>query len=150
MNNNFTDLLLSCSQCGSDFTYFATEQDFFAKLKAKNPEMKDPKRCPRCREERKAAKEGNGNFQSAPRFSQKSNNNNPGNFNLNASERRPVFSKPRLCFSDMDKSTSPKTNVLNQSKAGLDQHIIEDLRDEIAELRGEIAKLKQVPLKANR
>ena len=47
---SFVDKSLKCSDCGADFTFTATEQDFFAEKGYTN----EPKRCPVCRSARKA------------------------------------------------------------------------------------------------
>jgi len=45
----FSDRSLTCVDCGSTFTFTASEQEFFAGKGYTN----DPKRCPTCREERR-------------------------------------------------------------------------------------------------
>ena len=52
MNNN-QDKILTCSDCGQQFTFTASEQEFFAKKG-----FTDPSRCPDCRAARKAARSG--------------------------------------------------------------------------------------------
>ena len=57
------DKTLVCSDCGREFTFAASEQEFFAKKG-----FSDPSRCPDCRAARKASREGGGGFgASAPR-----------------------------------------------------------------------------------
>ena len=54
---SFEDKSLPCADCGSTFTFSAEEQEFFASKGYTN----DPKRCPSCRQARKANRsDGNG------------------------------------------------------------------------------------------
>ena len=46
----FKDKNLSCKDCGSDFTFTASEQEFYAEKGFKN----EPARCPKCRAAKKA------------------------------------------------------------------------------------------------
>lgn len=46
----FQDKTLECYDCGSEFTFTADEQEFFHS----KGYMNDPKRCPDCRQARKA------------------------------------------------------------------------------------------------
>ncbi len=55
--NNMQDKILSCSDCGQQFTFTASEQEFFAKKG-----FTDPSRCPDCRAARKAARSGGGDY----------------------------------------------------------------------------------------
>lgn len=59
---SFTDRELQCFDCGATFTFTAGEQEFFATKGFTN----DPKRCPDCRQARKAEQRGFG-FQSSRR-----------------------------------------------------------------------------------
>ncbi|MCL6638715.1 MAG: zinc-ribbon domain containing protein [Firmicutes bacterium] len=45
----FQDKILTCRDCGSDFTFTVSEQEFFAEKGFTN----DPGRCPQCRAARK-------------------------------------------------------------------------------------------------
>ena len=55
------DKSLQCSDCGATFTFSATEQEFFQSKGYTN----EPKRCPSCREARKAERYGSsGNYRS--------------------------------------------------------------------------------------
>ena len=45
----FQDKSIQCSDCGSNFTFTASEQEFFASKSFTN----EPKRCPSCRQVRK-------------------------------------------------------------------------------------------------
>jgi len=47
---SFQDKELQCSDCGANFTFTAGEQEFFQSKGYTN----EPKRCPSCREARKA------------------------------------------------------------------------------------------------
>jgi CxxC-x17-CxxC domain-containing protein len=47
---NYTDKSIQCSDCGSTFTFSAEEQEQYASRGYTN----EPKRCPTCRDERKA------------------------------------------------------------------------------------------------
>lgn len=49
-----SDKTLSCVECGMEFTFTAGEQEFFASKGYTN----EPKRCPTCREARKAQPRG--------------------------------------------------------------------------------------------
>jgi len=55
---SFVDKSLECSDCGTTFTFGAEEQEFFAAKGYTN----EPKRCPSCREARKAERYGNGGY----------------------------------------------------------------------------------------
>ena len=50
----FQDKSIQCSDCGTTFTFSAEEQEFFASKGYTN----EPKRCPSCREARKAERYG--------------------------------------------------------------------------------------------
>jgi CxxC-x17-CxxC domain-containing protein len=56
---NLTDKVLSCSDCGQDFTFTASEQEFFTQKGFTNPS-----RCPSCRAARKAARAGGSSYDS--------------------------------------------------------------------------------------
>ncbi len=51
-----TDKTLNCSDCGKDFTFSSSEQEFFASKGFVN----EPRRCPDCRAERKQQGGGGG------------------------------------------------------------------------------------------
>ncbi len=55
---SFEDKSLQCSDCGATFTFSAEEQEFFASKGYTN----DPKRCPLCRQSRKAERYGDGGY----------------------------------------------------------------------------------------
>jgi len=55
---SFVDKTLQCSSCGSSFTFSAEEQEFFAAKGYTN----EPKRCPLCREARRAERYGYGGY----------------------------------------------------------------------------------------
>ena len=52
---SFEDKTLTCSDCGNSFTFSAEEQEQFQSRGYTN----EPKRCPECREARKAERFGN-------------------------------------------------------------------------------------------
>ena len=52
---SYTDKSLTCQDCGQAFTFSADDQEFFA-LKG----YTEPKRCPNCRQARKAERGGGG------------------------------------------------------------------------------------------
>jgi len=52
----YTDKSLQCSDCGAGFTFSAQDQEFFAQKGYTN----EPKRCPTCRDARKAERGGGG------------------------------------------------------------------------------------------
>jgi CxxC-x17-CxxC domain-containing protein len=57
----YTDQVLTCADCGIDFVFSASEQEFFAQKGFTSA----PKRCPACRAQRRAANGGgNGGFAS--------------------------------------------------------------------------------------
>src|SRR4030042_6725842 len=53
---SFQDKTLECSDCGKTFTFSAEEQEQFKSRGYTN----EPKRCPECRQARKAERYGNG------------------------------------------------------------------------------------------
>ena len=58
---NFQDKTLTCRDCGQEFTWTASEQEFYASKGFDNA----PTRCPACRAKHKAARQGGdrgGNF----------------------------------------------------------------------------------------
>jgi CxxC-x17-CxxC domain-containing protein len=50
-----TDKVLTCSDCGQEFTFTASEQQFFA-----DRQFTEPRRCPSCRAARKASRGDSG------------------------------------------------------------------------------------------
>ena len=52
---SYEDKMLQCSDCGSNFTFSAQDQEFFAQKGYTN----QPKRCNSCRDARKAERNGN-------------------------------------------------------------------------------------------
>jgi len=64
---SFQDKSLQCSDCGATFTFSAKDQEFFQTKGFTN----EPKRCPECRQAKKAERGGFGgggsNYNSAPR-----------------------------------------------------------------------------------
>jgi CxxC-x17-CxxC domain-containing protein len=55
---SFQDKSITCSDCGTSFTFSASEQEFFASKGYTN----EPKRCPGCREARKVNRPGNNSY----------------------------------------------------------------------------------------
>lgn len=55
----YEDKTLSCADCSSDFTFTASEQEFYAEKGFAN----EPKRCPDCRAARKRNRYGGGERQ---------------------------------------------------------------------------------------
>jgi CxxC-x17-CxxC domain-containing protein len=53
---SYTDQILTCSDCGSSFTFTAGEQEFHASKGFTNP----PRRCPNCRAARRSEGGGGG------------------------------------------------------------------------------------------
>ena len=60
---SFEDKSLQCSDCGATFTFSAEEQEVFQSRGYTN----EPKRCPACREARKAERYGRGSYGSSSR-----------------------------------------------------------------------------------
>jgi len=55
---SFQDKSIQCSDCGTTFTFSADEQELFASRGYTN----DPKRCPSCRQARKADHAGSSSY----------------------------------------------------------------------------------------
>ena len=51
----YSDKNLTCADCGQEFVFTASEQDFYAQRG-----FTEPRRCPSCRASRKAARAGGG------------------------------------------------------------------------------------------
>ena len=51
----YSDKNLTCADCGQEFVFTASEQDFYAQRG-----FTEPRRCPSCRASRKAARGGDG------------------------------------------------------------------------------------------
>jgi CxxC-x17-CxxC domain-containing protein len=54
----FAEKTLQCSDCGATFTFTAEEQEFYAGRGYTN----DPKRCPACREAKRARYDNSGGY----------------------------------------------------------------------------------------
>ncbi len=52
----YNDKNLTCADCGQEFVFTASEQDFYAQRG-----FTEPRRCPSCRASRKAARNAGGN-----------------------------------------------------------------------------------------
>jgi CxxC-x17-CxxC domain-containing protein len=50
-----SDKALTCADCSSEFTFTASEQEFYAER-----QFSEPRRCPSCRATRKLARGGSG------------------------------------------------------------------------------------------
>lgn len=57
----FTEKTLECSDCGATFTFTAEEQEFHASRGYTN----EPKRCPPCREAKRAQYNSSGGYRSS-------------------------------------------------------------------------------------
>ena len=55
---SFQDKSIQCSDCGTNFTFSAEEQEFFQSKGYTN----EPKRCPSCRQARKSQRYGNSGY----------------------------------------------------------------------------------------
>ena len=53
--NTMTDRALTCADCGQEFAFTASEQQFYA-----DRQFSDPRRCPSCRAARKLSSGGSG------------------------------------------------------------------------------------------
>jgi len=60
---SFQDKSLQCADCGATFTFSAEDQEFYQSKGYTN----EPKRCPECRQARKAERYGNNSGYGAPR-----------------------------------------------------------------------------------
>jgi CxxC-x17-CxxC domain-containing protein len=54
----FQDKYLTCRDCGNEFLFSASEQEFYAEKGFEN----EPARCPACRQARKQGRSGGGGF----------------------------------------------------------------------------------------
>src|SRR3990172_1089337 len=53
-----TDKQLTCQDCGTEFTFSAEDQEFFAQKGYTN----EPRRCPTCRQARRSSRGGGGSY----------------------------------------------------------------------------------------
>jgi CxxC-x17-CxxC domain-containing protein len=60
---SFQNKSIQCADCGTTFTFSAEDQEFFRSKGYTN----DPKRCPECRQSRKAERYGSSTGYGAPR-----------------------------------------------------------------------------------
>ncbi|MDO4581230.1 MAG: zinc-ribbon domain containing protein [Bacillota bacterium] len=58
----FTDRTLTCKECGAEFAFTASEQEFYAEKGFVN----DPARCPECRSARKRQRNNRGEREMHP------------------------------------------------------------------------------------
>ena len=56
MYSTYTDKALTCADCGQEFAFTASEQQFYA-----DRQFSEPRRCPSCRAIRKASRGEGGN-----------------------------------------------------------------------------------------
>jgi CxxC-x17-CxxC domain-containing protein len=61
---NYTDRVISCSDCSQEFAFTASEQQFYA-----DRGFTEPRRCPSCRASRKAARGDSGGGYSSGGYS---------------------------------------------------------------------------------
>jgi len=61
---SFQDKALQCADCGTTFTFTAAEQEFFQSKGYTN----EPKRCPTCRQARKAERYGTSGVRTRQMF----------------------------------------------------------------------------------
>ena len=54
----YTDKQLTCVDCGTQFTFSAEDQEFFAQRGYTN----EPRRCPSCRQARRGSRGGGGSY----------------------------------------------------------------------------------------
>jgi CxxC-x17-CxxC domain-containing protein len=59
----YTDKQIECRECGAAFAFTASEQEFYASKGYTN----DPKRCPSCRQVKKAQRQGEGGYSGGTR-----------------------------------------------------------------------------------
>lgn len=59
----YSDKILTCKDCGAEFVFSASEQEFYAEKGFTN----EPGRCPECRAARKAQSRGNRGGQQSDR-----------------------------------------------------------------------------------
>ena len=55
--STYSDKILSCVDCNQEFVFAATDQQFYAEK-----EFSEPRRCPSCRQARKAARGESGGY----------------------------------------------------------------------------------------
>ena len=60
---DYKEKTLQCADCGATFSFNPEEQEFFASKGYTN----EPKRCPSCRQARKATRYGGNSYGSQPR-----------------------------------------------------------------------------------
>lgn len=63
----YTDKNLTCADCGNEFTFTASEQEFYA-----DRQFSEPRRCSSCRASRKAARSGGSGGYDSPSSSSSS------------------------------------------------------------------------------
>lgn len=61
---SYDDKQIQCKECGADFAFTASEQEFYASKGYTN----DPKRCPACRQARKSQRQSDGGYSARQMF----------------------------------------------------------------------------------
>ncbi len=89
---SFQDKTIQCSDCGTTFTFTASEQEQFASRGYTN----EPKRCPSCRQARKTQQYGN-------------NSRSYGNSQSFSSTRQMFPAKCAECGKDTEVPFEPRT-----------------------------------------
>lgn len=85
----YTDRVISCADCGQEFTFTAGEQDFYAQRGFTEP----PKRCPSCRAARKSQRNGG----SGSSYGASGGYGSSGGYGASASERPPRQMHEAVC-----------------------------------------------------
>jgi CxxC-x17-CxxC domain-containing protein len=104
----FTDRMLTCADCGNEFTFTADDQEFHAQKG-----YQDPKRCPDCRRARRGSEGsygGGGGYDRAPRQMFTATCDSCGNeaqIPFEPRQDRPVYCSD--CFSKVKPARSSST-----------------------------------------
>ena len=109
----YQDRILTCRDCGQEFTFTAGEQEFFATKGLTNA----PSRCPDCRKQRRNS--GGGSSSPRPRGEQHeaicANCGNPTTVPFIPREDRPVYCSD--CFQEQRASRPPRSNSYGGSSS---------------------------------
>jgi CxxC-x17-CxxC domain-containing protein len=97
----YQDKSIQCSDCASTFIFSAAEQETFASKGYTN----EPKRCPACREARKATQSANGG---GSRFNNRSNSYSNSNSGYSSSPRQMFPVKCATCGKDTQVPFEPR------------------------------------------
>ena len=90
----YQDKSLNCSDCSTDFTFSAQEQEQFATRGYTN----EPKRCPQCREARKTERNGSNSY----------GNSSYGNRSYSSAPRQMFTIKCSTCGKDAQVPFEPR------------------------------------------